>query len=217
MNISMKKRERTHKVRNLIVEHVNSNLKEYIIVFVIFIVGIIIGMALLQNLSDTQKNELSGYMYSIIDSLKEQTEIDTIALLKNSILNNIFLSVIMWFVGSTIIGLPIVYAIVGFKGFSFGYTVSAAIAVLGTGNGMLFSITTMLLQNIIFIPCLLALAVSATKLCKSIFKDRRRENIKFGIIKHTFFSGIICILLIISSFVEVYISTALFNLSLNIL
>jgi len=87
---------------------------------------------------------------------------------------------------------------------------------LGTGNGMIFSITTMLLQNIIFIPCVLALAVSATKLCSTILKDRSKDTIKFGIIKHTIFSTLICMFLVLSSFVEVYISTTLFNFSLNV-
>lgn len=213
----MKKHQKNSRIKALIVEHVNSNLKEYAIAFIIFVIGIIIGMALLQNLTEGQKSEVSGYISNTITSLKEQTEIDTLTLLKNSILNNIILTAIMWFVGSTIIGLPIVYGIVGFKGFSLGYTISAIIAILGTGNGMLFSITTMLLQNIIFIPCILALSVSATKLCKSIFKDRRKENIKFAIIRHTVFSGFICILLVMSSFIEVYISTALFNLIIKVL
>lgn len=210
-------REKKHsKIKAIILEHVNLNLKEYIIALIIFIVGIILGMALLQNLAEEQKTEISGYIYNTIDSLKGNTEIDTISLLKSSITNNIFICLVMWFVGSTIVGLPIVYGIVAFKGFSLGYTISAIIAILGTGNGMLFTITTMLLQNIIFIPCILALAVSATRLCKSILKDRRKENIKYGIIKHTLFSGIICILLVISSFIEVYISTTLFNFMIEI-
>lgn len=211
----MVRQKKKSKIKTIIIEHVNCNLKEYIIALIVFIVGIVLGMALLHNLSENQKTEISGYIYSTIDSLKGNTEIDTMSLLKSSIMNNIFLSIIMWFVGSTIIGLPIVYGIVAFKGFSLGYTISAIIAILGTGNGMIFTITTMLLQNIIFIPCILALAVSATRLCKSILKDRRKENIKYGIIKHTLFSGIICILLVVSSFVEVYISTTLFNCSLG--
>lgn len=213
----MVRHKKTSKIKEIVLEHINLNFKEYIIAFIVFIIGIVLGMALLNNLSDAQKSDMSQYISGTINSLKENTEIDTLALFKNSIMNNVLLCLTMWFVGSTIIGLPIVYGIVGFKGFSLGYTISAVIAVLGTGSGMLFTITTMLLQNIIFIPCILALAVSATRLCKSIFKDRRKETIKYGLIKHTIFSIGICILLIISSFVEVYISTTLFNFSLGVL
>ena len=74
----------------------------------------------------------------------------------------------------------------------------------------------MVLQNIIAIPCILGLTVSATRLCKTIIKDRKKENIKYGIIKHTIFAIIVCILLILASFVEVYISTTLFRIALNV-
>lgn len=74
-----------------------------------------------------------------------------------------------------------------------------------------------MLQNILFIPCILALAVSGMKLYKSIIKDKRKENIKLEITRHTVFSGIMLIMLEISSFIEVYISTNLLQISIKYL
>ena len=71
------------------------------------------------------------------------------------------------------------------------------------------------MQNIIFIPALLALAVTGIKVYKSIIKDKRRENIKFEIIRHTLFSVIILILLVISAVVETYISPNLLKMVIN--
>ena len=67
----------------------------------------------------------------------------------------------------------------------------------------------MLLQTIFIIPVIFALGVSGIKLYKSIMKDKRKENIKGEIYRHTIFSGIMSIVLIISSFIEVYISSNL--------
>ena len=64
----------------------------------------------------------------------------------------------------------------------------------------------MFLQNIIFIPCILTLAVSGINLHNSIMENRRKENIKVEILKHTALSTIIMIILILVSFIEVYIS-----------
>ena len=47
------------------------------------------------------------------------------------------------------------------------------------------------------------------KLYKSIIKDKRRENIKLEITRHTVFCAFILLILEISAFVEVYISTNL--------
>ena len=136
-------------------------------------------------------------------------------MLKESIGNNIMLVFLLWLMGSTVIGLLLVYLIVCFKGFCFGYTVSSIIYVLGTGKGILFFIITMFLKNIIAIPCTVALAVSGMKLYKSIMQDRRKENIKLEVVRHTVFSIFILILLIASSFIEVYVSQNLLKYSIN--
>ena len=64
----------------------------------------------------------------------------------------------------------------------------------------------LLLQNIILIPSILTLATSGINVYKLIMEDRRRENIKLQIAKHTVFSVLILGLLILSSIVETYIS-----------
>lgn len=47
------------------------------------------------------------------------------------------------------------------------------------------------------------------KLYKSIMKDKRRENIKLEIIRHTIISIILFALLVLASFIEVYVSANL--------
>ena len=102
-----------------------------------------------------------------------------------------------------------VYGIIVYRGFCIGYTVASIVATLGTGKGILFLVASLLLQNILFIPCIISLGVSGMKLYKSIMKDKRRENIKTEIYRHTIFSVMMLIVLIISSFIETYISSPL--------
>lgn len=78
---------------------------------------------------------------------------------------------------------------------------------MGLSKGLLFVIISILAQNLIFIPVILALAVSGFKLYKSIIKDNRKENIKLEIMRHTLFSLLMLILLAISSLIEIFIST----------
>ena len=121
----------------------------------------------------------------------------------------------MWFTGSTVVGIPIVIGIVTAKGFCVGYTISMIISTLGNWKGIIFIATSMLLQNLIYIPSIIALAVSGMKLYKSIMKDKRKENIKLEIIRHTMVSIMLFILLAIASLVEVYISTNLLTMCIN--
>lgn len=140
---------------------------------------------------------------------------DTGELLRKSLSDNLILIVTMWLLGSTVVGIPIVLGIVLFRGFCIGYSLSAIIASLGVQKGILFFLTTMFLQNLIFIPVILCMTISCIKLYKSIMKDRRRENIKVEIIRHTLVSIMLGLLLIIAAFIESYVSTNLLMLSIN--
>lgn len=50
------------------------------------------------------------------------------------------------------------------------------------------------------------------KLYKSIVKNKRKENIKLEITRHTIFCAFILILLGVSAFIEVYVSTNLLQI-----
>lgn len=201
-----KLRSNNSRIKEVIFSHVESNLREYIIFTVIFLIGIIVSVIFINNVSENQGLEINNYITSFISSLKENKEINDMVLLKDSIKKNIVLAIILWFMGSTVIGISIVYLIVAFRGFCLGYTISSVIATCGLWKGILFVLSTVFLQNIIFIPCIIALSVSVMRLHNSIMKDRRKENIKLEILRHTFFSAIILILMIISSFIEVFVS-----------
>lgn len=197
------------KIKDKIVTHIHENLKEYILVMILFIIGIILGVMFVNNINEEQIGEVEQYINQFVTSIKGEYQIDTVELLKESLLDNLKLVLIMWFIGSTVIGIPIVLGMVVFRGFCLGYTVSASIAILGIQNGIIFFLSSIFLQNLIFIPLLLVLAVSGINLYKSIMRDKRKENIKLEIIRHTIYSILIFFLLIIKSVIEVYISANL--------
>ena len=153
------------------------------------------------------KIEITNYLNQFIEKFKELESINNIELLKNSIIQNIGLAIVIWFFGTTVIGIPIVFAIILYRGFCLGYTISLCINIMGLGKGISFILITLLLQNILLIPGILALAVSGIKLYKSIVKDKTKENVKIEILRHTVFSIIMMIILVIASIIEIFMST----------
>ncbi|MBR3249472.1 MAG: stage II sporulation protein M [Clostridia bacterium] len=194
------------RLTTIIINHISANLRAYIISSLIFIVGIFVGVMFINNTQETKKTEISDYINRYITESKENGEISTAGVLKDNIKNNIILAVSLWFAGTTIIGIPIVFGIVFFRGFSLGYTISAIVYTMGLRKGIAFIVIAVLLQNLIFIPALIALSVSGIKLYKSIIKDRRKENIKLEILRHTIFSLIMLVLLMISAIIKINIS-----------
>lgn len=184
----MKKQKRPRKIRGVVLTHIKNNQKDYIILLLTLIIGVILGVMFINKVSNEQKQEITDYITSFTNSLKEDKVIDKAGLLKSSITKNISLATCLWFIGGAVILIPVIYVTVLFRGFCIGYTISATIAVLGTAKGILFSVASLLLQNIIAIPAILALALSGIRLYKSIIKNRKKENIKIEILRaHNFF------------------------------
>ena len=200
-------RDKGIKIKNTIKEHIINNSKEYIIVFIIFIIGIFLGVLFVNNSNEETLTQITNYLSEFIDKMKNTSNLQYNDLLKNSIFQNLILTISIWFFGTTVIGIPIVFGLVLYRGFCLGYTISACIAMMGLSKGLSFILLSLILQNLLAIPAILALAVSGFKLYKSIIKDNRKENIKLEFIRHTLFSILMLIMLIISSLIEVFIST----------
>ncbi|MEI3395114.1 MAG: stage II sporulation protein M [Clostridia bacterium] len=201
------KQKRNHIIKEIILKHVSNNSKEYILITIIFIIGIFLGVMFINNSQESQLSEITNYFNNFVEKMKNTEKLDNMAIFKTTIKENIILAITLWFFGTTVIGIPIVFGIVLYRGFCLGYTISTIITVFGFPKGMGFIISSLVLQNIILIPALIAISVSGFKLYKSIVKNRERENIKVEILRHTIFSLIMLFLLCIAALIETFIST----------
>ncbi len=202
----MKKNKR-RLILQTIKEHVLNNKKEYVIVSILFVIGIFLGVFFINNVGQEPKTLITEYLNQFIEKLKSTEDLNLIELLKTSIGQNIMLAISLWFFGTTIIGIPVVFGIVAYRGFCLGYTIAACISIMGISKGIIFVLMLLLLQNLLVIPAILALAVSGIKLYKSIMKDKTKENVKIEMLRHTVFSLIMLLVLIVSSVIEIFIST----------
>ena len=205
-------KEKGLKIKNTIKNHILNNKKEYIIVTLLFIIGIFLGVLFVNNLGDNEKSQVQDYLNNFIEKMKQIEKLDNFSLLKTSILQNILFAIIIWFFGTTVIGIPIVFGIIMYRGFCFGYTISICVTIMGISKGLIFVLINLLLPSLLLIPAILAIGVSGFKLYKSIVKNKAKENIKLEIIRHTIFSLIMLLVMILASFIEIFISTNILKL-----
>jgi len=197
-------RKKKNEIFMAIKDDILTNVKSYFIVIIIFTVGIFLGVLFINQTQD--KTEIEKYINTYVDETKILQNGNYMAELQKDVKNNVILVLLLWFAGTTIIGIPIVLGIIIIRGFCLGYTIASCVFVLGKLKGIIFVLITIFLQNIIFIPALMILGVSSIKLYKSIVKDRRKENIKLSILKHSIVSFIIMLALIISSIIKIEVS-----------
>lgn len=98
----MKKHKRL-TIKDTIFTHVQNNSKEYIIVTLIFIIGLFLGVMFINNISESQMTEVSSYLTNFIEKLKNTENLKIGTMLKTTILENTVLAITLWFFGTTVI------------------------------------------------------------------------------------------------------------------
>lgn len=166
----------------------------YILLLIIFFVGIICGSFCMKKVSE---NDLNEYKISIRESLENnQTN------LKEANITNLWDTLktifIFWIVGMSIVGMPILVIYVGYKGFSLGYTIMTIIKILGVTTGNKYIFENLFFRNVILVFSMIVLANYSIKIFRNFFKDK--DNIKIDAIKYTMFSTCFCIVIMVIYF-----------------
>lgn len=93
------------------------------------------------------------------------------ALFIETLKSNMPIIIGIWFLGMTMVGLPVILAIDILKGFTVGFTISLIINSLGI-KGVWFSFLTVIPQNIVYVPCIIFGSVISMKYCIMLFKNK---------------------------------------------
>ncbi|MCI8291033.1 MAG: hypothetical protein HFJ25_02090 [Clostridia bacterium] len=179
------------------------NRIEYLKVFMVFIIGIVISIMIVNQSNNDQKKEIKDYIDNKIELVKVNNYENKMEVFKNSLLRNLKNYILIVLLASSIIGLPIVYFIVIKKAFSIGYTAASIFATQNTRTAIIFICNSILFHNIIYLASIFIVLVSGVLFTKAFFE---RRNLKFEVFRYMFFALIGLILIIVSSLCEAYIS-----------
>ena len=91
-------------MKSILLEYVIKNKKNFIVITIIFCIGISIGIFLINNSNENQKLELNTYIGELVKKIKESDSINKMDILFLSIKQNVSFILIIWFLGCTIIG-----------------------------------------------------------------------------------------------------------------
>lgn len=196
-------------MRNLIENNLKENIKSYAILALILLLGLIIGIMFVNNLEIAQKEEINTYLTDFVEELKNDNSINYQSLLKKSVITNIEFITLVVLLNFSIWGGISNFALFGYKGFKLGYSISSAIAIFGVGKGMLFTISLILLTEILKIPTTLFIAVLSSKTYKEIIYSDRDEK-KVALIRYLIMLLVSVIILLLISFLQTYLNNNIF-------
>lgn len=162
------------KIRDIAWKHIQGNLIIYFLVCMFFVIGISAGAFTIKALGDTQKQELISYMKNFFQILGNKP-IDEFSVLKQSLTNNLQTGALIWVLGITVIGIPLILLLIAIRGFIIGFTVGFLVDQLGL-KGILFSLLSIFPQNLFIIPSILVIAVIGISFSTMIIRNKLNKS-----------------------------------------
>ena len=182
----------------------------FFIVLIMFCLGISFGLYTVKYMGASDKNDLTNYFFSFTNSIGNEP-INYGNLLFEVIKKNILIIVPIFVLGLTFFGAPIILLLDLLKGFTLGYTFSFMVTTF-EGKGIGLALVSIIPQNLIYIPCFIALSVVSLSMSTEKFKGKFFKRV---INKDAFFDSVlnklilIIILFVIGILVETYVSPSL--------
>lgn len=195
--------------QNVVANHLREHSSIYVFVIVLFLMGVIFGAIVVNSLSISQKEDLFQYLSQFFLQLKEGKITESNDLFFQSFFHNTKFLWLMWILGISVIGLPIILVLLFIKGLVVGFTVGFLVNQM-KWNGFLLSFVAVLPQNLIIIPifimgCVLSISFSIKMIQRQLMKQMTQPfSVLFG--RYTFIFLMVTVFLGVAASIEAFIS-----------
>lgn len=190
--------------------------KVVIFLFVISFIGILTGALFMIALSSDDKLLVADTLASFLENIEPTNYISSLT--NNLIINILFIAVI-WLLGFSMIGLPVVIVLIFYKAFSVSFTLSSFVANYGLKGSLMGFIYNFPHQFVIFVIYLYvgcyAIKVSLA-LISSILK---RKTIDFKAIMNRYLLVLIVsfLIVVVMTLIETFVTPYLLKIVVNML
>ena len=201
-----------NKLSNLFTKSIKAK-NIYLFLLLIFIIGVIFGSLFITIINDTDKNTVLNQITNFFNEMKSN-KIDYLDIFKNSVISNLIYITFIWFLGISIIGIPIIIIMLFIKGFMIGFSITSIIANYKF-LGILGSLSYIFPHIILSIIVILLISYHALKLSINLLKSViNKKNINFNEIinRYSMIMLISVIGMIIISLTEAFINPYIIKL-----
>lgn len=164
------------KVKDVLAEHIREQFGMYILVLLIFVVGVTVGALSVRVMTEGQASELNAYFYSFIDYLTEHQPVNQTLILQRSIQQNSVFILVLWLCGTVFFGFIPALTAIFYRGFMIGFTVGF-LAEQNALQGILFAVGAILPQNLVFVPVTVLAGVLSASFSLMLLRRRMTKKI----------------------------------------
>ncbi|USG63603.1 stage II sporulation protein M [Brevibacillus ruminantium] len=189
----------------------------YWFTIVLFTMGIIFGAVIVNSLPLSQRQDLFGFLQFFFSSLGEKGIPEPSLHFQQSLGYYAKTVAIMWVLGLSIIGLPMILLMLFLKGVVIGFTVGFLVNQL-QWQGVNFALMGVLPQNLLVVPALIIVGVSGISFSLRLIKTRllsKRDGIMSHFIGYSVLVIAMLLVLTAAATFESYVSPKLMQIVLN--
>lgn len=184
------------------------NLNLYVFMGVLIIVGAIFGALLVNALTLEQQQELADEIGAYMTNIKDPQHFSQAATFWDSFLFYGKWLFLIWLLGLSVIGLPLVLVLDFLKGVLIGFAV-ALLAQQLAWKGVFFFLVATAPQNALVIPALMIASVSAARFAYFVVRERlfrRKGQLLPPFLAHTAVMLVMLVMLCVASLYEAFLS-----------
>lgn len=205
--------------RNRLAGHLREHASMYIFHTVLLVMGVIFGAVIVNSLSATQKQDLFYFINEFFVQMKNGEIVSAKEVFSHTLAYNSKFIGIIWLLGISMIGLPIILVMLFLKGMVVGFTVGFLVQQMGL-SGFLLSVAAVLPQNFIALPVYIFVVVAAVafslQMIKKLFVKRFYQPFAPMLLRYILVYGAANLLLCAAAVIESYLTPLLMRAVLSL-
>ncbi|MBU5265345.1 stage II sporulation protein M [Virgibacillus proomii] len=198
-----------HKNKVLFINHIKEHATIYLFMVILFLTGIVFGAILVNSMNFIQKQDLFFYLERFFKQLEDNHKAEYLEIFKNSFLYHTKYLLLLFILGLSVIGLPLVWILIFIKGLVVGFSVGFIVNQLGM-DGLLLAALSIAPQNFLIIPIYLiagslSMIFSLTLLSK-LFTKRMAQPVLQPLGKYVTLFSLLIAIGSIAAFLETFVA-----------
>lgn len=185
----------------------------YFVITVVFFTGVFAGSYVVKNLNSQQEIELLNYLDMFLNGLRD-LDLQPSLIVQHAVLNNLKVILCIWFLGLTVIGVPLVLMIIWARGFVLGFTIGFLVQQKAF-QGILISVLAIFPPSIITLPAMIVGAAFAISFSSLLVKGRSKFESSSLLGQFVAYCTIMFLIMVVSAaggLVEAYVSPTFIRL-----
>jgi stage II sporulation protein M len=191
---------------------IGPRLSLFAVVLIILIIGAAAGAFSVKSLNLSGYQELSQFVGGLLHHLSVKGPAPTYGWHWMAAEDVLKIAGLLWLLGLSVIGAPLIAAVIFLRGFTLGFVFGFLIDDLGI-RGAALALAALLPQNLVSIPGVLLCAVGAigfsAEIVRTVFGRARGVTIYHHLRREGNVGLIGCLLLLVGSIIEIFVSPTL--------